>query len=77
MSIVQTTLVFAGIPALIFLVIATMVYGRSMVRQPNRYRPGRGWDYPPSWFRAHPDALIHRPSQNDSTTAVGGATGEW
>jgi hypothetical protein len=75
-SIVQTVLVFVGIPAAIVLVITTMVYGRSMVRQPNRYRPGRGWDYPPSWFTAHPDALAHEPS-TPGTTATGGATGEW
>jgi hypothetical protein len=79
MSIIQTTLVFAGIPALIIAVVAALVYGKSMIRQPNRYRPGRPWDYPPSWFRAHPDALLHTPTARDGvhTTATGGASGEW
>jgi hypothetical protein len=45
----QTLLVFVGIPAGIIALIALAVYGKSMVRQPNRYRPGRAWDYPPSW----------------------------
>lgn len=79
MSIVQTVLVFVGIPALIVAVVAVLVYGKSMIRQPNRYRPGRPWDYPPSWFRAHPDALLHTPTAPDGlhTTATGGASGEW
>jgi hypothetical protein len=79
MSIIQTTLVFAGIPALIIAVVAVLVYGKSMIRQPNRYRPGRPWDYPPSWFRAHPDALPQTPTIPDGlhTTATGGASGEW
>jgi hypothetical protein len=79
MSIVQTVLVFAGVPALIIAVVAVLVYGKSMIRQPNRYRPGRAWDYPPSWFRAHPDALLHTPAAPDGlhTTATGGASGEW
>jgi hypothetical protein len=73
----QTLLVFVGIPAGIIALIALAVYGKSMVRQPNRYRPGRAWDYPPSWYVPHPDAVVRHDGGRATTTAVGGASGEW
>jgi hypothetical protein len=81
-SIVQTLLVFVGIPAGIIAIIYVAVYGKSMVRQPNRYRPGRPWEYAASWYVPHPDAVVDSgaPSPSGptpSTTAVGGASGEW
>lgn len=71
---------FAGIPAAIILLIFLGVYGSTLLRQPNRYRPGRAWSYPPTWFVPHPDAVL--PARDaggtqSSTTAVGGASGEW
>ena len=85
MSIVQTVLVFVGIPGAIIGLIAFAVYGKSMLRQPNRYRPGRPWPYEAAWFVPHPDAVV--PSQGGhpqveagtttKTTAIGGASGEW
>ena len=77
MTIVQTVLVFVGIPAGIIALVFLAVYGRSMVRQPNRYRPGKAWTYPPSWFVPHPDAVSTTESGATNTTAVGGASGEW
>jgi hypothetical protein len=76
-TVVQTVLVFVGIPAAIVLVLFLAVYGKSLVRQPNRYRPGRPWTYPPSWYVPHPDAVVARSGGQGSTTAVGGASGEW
>jgi hypothetical protein len=76
-SVWQTVLVFVGIPAGIIAVLALAVYGKSMVRQPNRYRPGKGWDYPPQWYVPHPEVLAAQPTSGTSTTAVGGASGEW
>jgi hypothetical protein len=76
-TVVQTVLVFVGIPAGIVALLALAVYGKSMVRQPNRYRPGRAWDYAPSWYVPHPDAVVQRENAGASTTAVGGASGEW
>jgi hypothetical protein len=84
-TVVETVLVFVGIPLGIIVVIAIAVYGRSMVHQPNRYRPGKPWTYPPSWYVPHPDAVVTSgggggPRQLESgmtTTAVGGASGEW
>ena len=83
MSIVQTVLVFIGIPLLAISLITFAVYGKSLLHQPNRYRPGKAWPYEPAWFVPHPDAVIGRPSRpqiegaTTTTTAVGGASGEW
>jgi hypothetical protein len=76
-SVVQTVLVFVGIPAAIIAAIALAVYGKAIVRQPNRYRPGKAWDYPAAWYVPHPDAVVAHPGAATTTTAVGGASGEW
>jgi hypothetical protein len=73
---VQTVLVFVGIPAGIIALTALAVFGKAMVRQPNRYRPGKSWDFAPSWYVPHPDAVVQHESSG-TTTAVGGASGEW
>ena len=56
MSIAQTALVFAGIPILVVGAFALLVFGPSEVRQPNRYRPGKAWTYPPVWYVPRPVA---------------------
>jgi len=82
-TVVQTLLVFVGIPLGIIVLLFLFTYGNSLVRQPNRYRPGRAWTYEPRWFVPHPDAVVHDTGQRQieagasSTTAVGGASGEW
>ena len=76
MTVVQTVLVFVGIPAGITALLFLAVYGRSLVGQPNRYRPGRPWTFAPSWYVPHPEAVV-RSNATGSTTAVGGASGEW
>lgn len=85
MTVVQTVLVFVGIPLGIVALLAVAVYGKSIVRQPNRYRPGRPWGYAPSWYVPHPETVVHPAGTGaraiegavTSTTAVGGASGEW
>ncbi|MDT4915953.1 MAG: hypothetical protein QOI15_680 [Pseudonocardiales bacterium] len=77
MSVVQTVLVFVAIPLGVVLLVALAVYGKSLVRQPNRYRPGKPWTYPASWYVPHPDAVVAHPAAGATTTAVGGASGEW
>ena len=54
MSIVETALVFVGIPALIVLVIAVLIYARANERTP-RYRPGGPWQFNPVWYLPHPE----------------------
>ena len=77
MTIVETVLVFVGIPAGITAVLAFGVYGKTLLHQPNRYRPGKAWNFEPSWYVAHPEALTKPPTSSASVTAVGGASGEW
>jgi len=73
-----TFLVFAGIPAGIIALVILGVYGKTLLRQPSRYRPGRPWTYEPAWYVPHPDAIVHQSGlPSGSTTAVGGASGEW
>lgn len=76
MTVVQTVLVFGVIPLGVIALVALAVYGKSLVRQPNRYRPGKPWTYPPAWYVPHPDAVVAQ-SAASTTTAVGGASGEW
>jgi len=78
MSPWETLGVFAGVPAGIVALIIVGVYGKSMMHQPNRYRPGRPWDFDPAWYVPHPDAIVHSSAEpSGPTTAVGGASGEW
>ncbi len=84
MTIVETVLIFAGVPAAIVAVLAAGVFGRSAMHQPNRYRPGRPWTFAPAWYVPHPDALPEGGAPRtaiegarSATKAVGGASGEW
>ena len=52
MSIVQTVLVFVGIPAAVIAIIYGLVYGGSAARS-KRYRPGRPFNPMPVWFIAN------------------------
>ncbi|HEY3736694.1 MAG TPA: hypothetical protein VGL26_04560 [Jatrophihabitans sp.] len=76
MTVIETLLVFVGIPLLVVLLLVSAIWGKSLAQAPNRYRPGKAWTYAPRWFTAHPDALLHTATIG-STTAVGGASGEW
>jgi hypothetical protein len=92
-SIAQTALVFAGIPILVIGALAVLVFGPGELRQPNRYRPGKPWTYPPVWYvprsdsgeRAAGHPAVSGPSRPaiesgaaaPTPSAVGGASGEW
>jgi hypothetical protein len=54
MSIVETVLVFVGIPAGVAAGFALVVVGPGAVRAP-RYRPGSRWDFDPVWYLPHPE----------------------
>jgi hypothetical protein len=84
MSIVETVLVFVGIPLSVVALVVFAVYGRSALHQPNRYRPGKAWTYPPTWYVPHPDAIadvvlerVAIGGADGHVTASGGASGEW
>jgi hypothetical protein len=56
LSIIETTLIFAGIPAAVILLIAGAVYAGGS-RRSRRYRPGRPFDFTPVWFLSVPEQL--------------------
>jgi hypothetical protein len=86
MTVVETVLVFVGIPlaATALMALATLAPGAA--RAP-RYRPGGSWDYQPVWYLPHPDharpvsaaggRLALEGSVAEPVSATGGASGEW
>jgi hypothetical protein len=67
MSIVETTLIFVGIPAAVFLVVAALVFGGSAARTP-RYRSGGPWQFQPVWYLPHPEQV--RPAASTPPVAM-------
>ncbi|PRY20008.1 hypothetical protein [Pseudosporangium ferrugineum] len=68
MSIFSTLLLFAGIPlGVIIVVAASVVAGSRRSRPDRRYRPGRPYDFAPTWFLASPAQV---------SPAFGGKTGD-
>lgn len=56
LTIIETVLIYAGIPALIIAVIVGLVYVGDMRRGGDkRYRPGRPFEFRPVWFLAAPE----------------------
>lgn len=92
MSIVETLLVFVGIPFAIYAVIAVLVMARGTPRAA-RYRPGREWTHEPVWYLPRPVATAAHSGAPElpagpagagggstaapNRTARGGASGTW
>ncbi len=62
MTVWEVLLVFVGIPAGVFLLMAAAVYGAGS-RRSRRYRPGRPFDFVPVWFLAAPEPIIGLPEE--------------
>lgn len=75
MSIIETLLVFLGIPAVIYFLVLGAIMAPGMVRA-SRYRPGQAWNHEPVWYLPHPGAVSHA-EVTKPVTASGGASGEW
>lgn len=75
-SMLETLLVFVGIPLLAIVVISLLVLAPSLAKGP-RFGPGQPWDAAPEWFgAAEPDAAepaAQRPQLTGSTRAIGGS----
>jgi hypothetical protein len=82
----ETTLIFAGIPALVIVLIVGAVYTGGS-RRSRRYRPGRPFEFTPVWFLSaperHPDATareltgVSRPALEAAHDAGEKANDEW
>jgi hypothetical protein len=55
LSIIQTVLVFVGIPGLVVLAVFALVFATNARRVSKRYRPGRPFTFAPVWFLAGAD----------------------
>jgi hypothetical protein len=70
LSIPQTLLVFAGIPAAVVAVVYGAVYGTSGRRGSKRYRPGRPFSFAPVWFLAAPEQVVDSGTTPAELTAA-------
>ncbi len=75
LSVLQTLLVFVGIPAVLFAAVVVLVSAPSMARGP-RYRPGLGWWAAPVWFNG-PDDADTAVRTAAATAGGGGASARW
>jgi len=68
-SIVETVLVFVGVPVLVYALVALLLVGPGRGHRP-RYRPGEAWDYEPVWYvpQARPGAA---PAGSGHAVAAG------
>lgn len=62
LSIIETLVVFAGIPLAVVVVIYGLVFAGSARSNDRRYRPGRPFDFTPVWFLSAPDQQAHAPA---------------
>ena len=75
LSVLQTLVIFVGIPAALFVAIVVLVSAPSMARGP-RYRPGLGWWAAPVWFNG-PDDADTAVRTAAATAGGGGASARW
>jgi hypothetical protein len=68
LSIIETTLIFAGIPLAVILLIAGAVYAGGS-RRSRRYRPGRPFEFTPVWFLSAPEQLAEAAHARELTGA--------
>jgi hypothetical protein len=75
LSVIETLLIFVGIPAAVFVAVVILVNATSTARGP-RYRPGLGWWAAPIWFNG-PDDADAAVRTATATTGGGGASARW
>jgi hypothetical protein len=76
LTVLETLLIFVGIPALLFVVIVVLVSAPSAARGP-RYRPGLGWWAAPIWFNGPDDAERAVREAAGTNSHGGGASARW
>ncbi|GIJ52067.1 hypothetical protein Val02_89530 [Virgisporangium aliadipatigenens] len=71
-SIIETLVIFVGIPAGVIALIVGLVFGGS-ARRARRYRPGRPFDFTPVWFLSAPEQQVAAAAVASDRHAVSGA----
>ena len=77
MTVVETLLVFVGIPLLIVAVLAVLTLRPDKGHRRLRYKPGQPWEHAPVWYEPHPQhgpADAHGDGHVDSL-AIGAGQG--
>ncbi|ASU77895.1 hypothetical protein CDG81_05725 [Actinopolyspora erythraea] len=82
MTVVQTVLVLAVIPAAVYGLVMLMVLWPRLFRA--RYQPNGEWNFPPVLWVANPAGVSpsspsteHADPESETGTARGGARGNW
>lgn len=82
MSILETILVYAAIPLVIYGFFALVTLRSKFTSRP-RYRPGQAWEHPPLWWTGNREGADHAHADDGDagnavvSTARGGARGNW
>lgn len=80
LSIIETTLIFGGIPLAVVLAVYGAVYAGTS-RRSRRYRPGRSFEFTPVWFLSSPELLTGNETHAELSAAPAraalDAAGEW
>jgi hypothetical protein len=75
-TVVETILVFAGIPLLIVAVLAVLTLRPEKGQRRVRYKPGQPWNHSPVWYEPHPEGGGdgHGPAPAHGPAAVPGSS---
>ena len=69
----ETVLIYAGIPLLLFLLLAAWTLLPHRDRGKTQYKPGQPWQHDAIWYEPHPDAAgVHGAGHGTGSTAVHG-----
>jgi hypothetical protein len=72
LSIIETVLIYVGIPALVIAIVTGLVFSGD-VRRGKRYRPGRPYDFRPVWFLSAPEQLTDQGTDEHKALRSTGA----
>jgi hypothetical protein len=71
-TVVESILVFAGVPLAIVAVLALLTLRPEKGHKRLRYKSGQAWEHPPVWYEPHPE---HGPAAGHGTGHGAGADG--
>jgi hypothetical protein len=71
-NVAETVLVFVGVPLVIVLVMAALIFLPGGSHRRARYRPGQPWEHEPIWYEPHPEqsAAGHGDGHGAEGTAI-------